>query len=225
MGSEDLFHKRKAKVAINLGRRKAMRAPYDKVLIVCEGEKTEPNYFNELVEFYELNTANIEIDGSCGSSPRSVFERALALWETECSKGDSYDRVYCVFDKDSHTSFDETLARIASTKPKEVFFSAISIPCFEYWLLLHFKYTTKPYSAAGKLSLGDQVVRDLKEMIPNYKKGNKAIFSLLANNLEFAKANAARSLAHAQDNFTDNPSTYIHELVEYLQNLKTGSLA
>ena len=45
MGSEDLFHKRKAKSAEQLERRKAKRSPYEKVLIVCEGEKTEPNYF------------------------------------------------------------------------------------------------------------------------------------------------------------------------------------
>ena len=45
MGSEDLFHKRKAKAADSLKRRKAKRSSYDKVLIVCEGEKTEPNYF------------------------------------------------------------------------------------------------------------------------------------------------------------------------------------
>ena len=43
MGSEDLFYKRKAKISADLERRKAKRARYQKVLIVCEGEKTEPN--------------------------------------------------------------------------------------------------------------------------------------------------------------------------------------
>jgi len=56
MGSENLFHKRKAKAADRLERRKAKRASYDKVIIVCEGEKTEPNYFNELIDFYEINS-------------------------------------------------------------------------------------------------------------------------------------------------------------------------
>ena len=45
MGSDDLFHKRKAKQTRDLKRKKDKRAPYDKVLIVCEGGKTEPNYF------------------------------------------------------------------------------------------------------------------------------------------------------------------------------------
>jgi len=46
MGTDNLFHKRKAKKAVDLARRKALRAPYAKVLVVCEGEKTEPYYFN-----------------------------------------------------------------------------------------------------------------------------------------------------------------------------------
>lgn len=44
MGSDQLFHRRKAKKAAALRREAQKRAPYDLVLIVCEGGKTEPNY-------------------------------------------------------------------------------------------------------------------------------------------------------------------------------------
>jgi hypothetical protein len=220
MGSEDLFHKRKAKKANNLERRKANRAPYDKVLIVCEGEKTEPNYFNELIECYKLNTANVEIDGSCGSSPISVFSRARELWEIEVNKGDPFDRVYCVFDRDTHETYDEAIENISNVKYKNIFFAAASIPSFEYWLLLHFKFTTKPYSKTGKYSIADVVLNELIDVMPTYTKGSKNIFSDLLPQLEFAKENAARSLKQACENHTDNPSTYIHKLIDYLQNLK-----
>ncbi|OPY61749.1 MAG: hypothetical protein A4E57_04133 [Syntrophorhabdaceae bacterium PtaU1.Bin034] len=46
MGTDDLYHKRKAKTARDLARKKATRAPYERVLIVCEGRKTEPYYFS-----------------------------------------------------------------------------------------------------------------------------------------------------------------------------------
>ncbi|MGU9957110.1 MAG: hypothetical protein ACNYPI_05595 [Arenicellales bacterium WSBS_2016_MAG_OTU3] len=72
MGSDNRFHKRKAKSDGQLGRRTAKRSPYEKVLIVCEGAKTEPNYFKGCIQFYKLNTANVEIDGAGGSSPKSV---------------------------------------------------------------------------------------------------------------------------------------------------------
>ncbi|MBA6231989.1 MULTISPECIES: RloB family protein [unclassified Colwellia] len=220
MGTDNLFHKRKAKASDGLERRKARRASYDKVLIVCEGEKTEPNYFNELINFYKLNTANVEIDGTCGSSPKSVFERALELYQKEECKGDAFDKVYCVFDKDSHGTYDETLIRISAQKPRGVFHSAISVPCFEYWLLLHFQYTTKPYHATGSSSIGNEVLKDLKAVFPEYAKGSDDIFERLSGQLEFAKSNAQRSLAHALTDHTDNPTTYIHELVDYLQKLK-----
>lgn len=220
MGSDNLFHRRKAKVADNLERKKAKRASYDKVLIVCEGEKTEPNYFNELVDFYEINSANVDIDGTCGSSPKSVFERALSLYQTEIIKGDPFDGVYCVFDRDSHETYDETINKISSKKYKSTFYSTTSIPCFEYWLLLHFKYTTKPYAATGSSSIGEEVLKDLLEVMPDYEKGSTGTFTLLHEQLEYAKNNAIRAQAHSIENNTDNPSTFVHELVIYLQDIK-----
>lgn len=220
VGTDNLFHKRKAKAADRLERRKAKRSSYEKVLIVCEGEKTEPYYFNECIQFYKLNTANVEVDGTCGSSPKRVYERAIELWETEDNRGDSYDRVYCVFDRDAHETYDETVRKISEHNPDGVFYAAVSVPCFEYWLLLHFKYTTRPYAATGKLSVGGEVLKELKEVMPDYEKGNNNIFRSLAGQIEFAKENAARALVCAKDNHTDNPSTSIHDLIDYLQNLK-----
>jgi len=64
VGSEDLFHKRIAKTKTLLSRKKDARSSYERVLIICEGSKTEPNYFSDLVDCLELNSANVEVDGS-----------------------------------------------------------------------------------------------------------------------------------------------------------------
>jgi hypothetical protein len=64
MGSDDLFHKRKHRQINSLRRRKPQRDPYDMVLIVCEGKKTEPNYFCDLRDDLKLNTANILVSPS-----------------------------------------------------------------------------------------------------------------------------------------------------------------
>ena len=42
-------------------RRDPEREPYDRVLIVCEGECTEPLYFEDLTDHYRLCTANIKV--------------------------------------------------------------------------------------------------------------------------------------------------------------------
>ena len=110
MGSENLFHRRKQKATETASRRKANRKPYDKVLIVCEGSKTEPLYFQELIDHYEIHTANVKISGSCGSDPLSVAEHGIQLYEEElCSQSEPFDRVYCVFDRDAHPTYQHAL--------------------------------------------------------------------------------------------------------------------
>lgn len=44
-----------------LERKKGRRASYDRILIVSEGSKTEPNYFRETRAAYRLHTANVEV--------------------------------------------------------------------------------------------------------------------------------------------------------------------
>jgi hypothetical protein len=63
----------KTRTLKDLRRSKPKRSPYDRVLIVCEGRKTEPYYFNALVDDLKLNTANVDVDGNSDSSPRSII--------------------------------------------------------------------------------------------------------------------------------------------------------
>lgn len=224
MGTDNLHHKRKAKLNEDTSRRKALRKPYDKVLIVCEGGKTEPQYFGEIKDHYEIDSANVRITGDCGSDPVSVVNYALELYQYEKCKGDCFDRVYCVIDQDSYklppNKYQQALDKIASVKPKNTFFSITSVPCFEYWLLLHFIYTTSPFSSVGGVSAGAAVLQQLKNYWPEYEKALKGTFVSRLTELELATTNAIRSLADAQENHTDNPSTHIHELVNFLKNIK-----
>ena len=229
MGTDNLFHKRKARKDKEQARRKAHRKPYDRVLIVCEGEKTEPYYFEEIKGVYALSSANIKIDGSCGSSPISVVQHAEDLFREEKRIKNPFDRVFCVFDRDTHSTFDQALEKIDvlnqhhSTKNlPNIFEAIISIPSFEYWLLLHFNPTTKPYMRTGDHSAGDLVIKDLKQFIPAYEKKQKGIFkrSLTDETLDFALNTSKRIWEAAQRSGDINPSTNIHELVEYLIDLK-----
>ncbi|VAW90386.1 hypothetical protein MNBD_GAMMA18-147, partial [hydrothermal vent metagenome] len=215
MGTDNVHHKRKAKQAKELARRKARRKPYDKVLIVCEGEKTEPNYFEELKDYYELVSANVEITGKCGSSPMSVVDYAQDLYREAKKAGDAFDKVFCVFDKDTHSDYQSALDMLNSKNLKGVYQAVPSVPCFEYWLLLHFTYTDKPFNSVGNTSVCKMVMHELNnEFWPDYQKAAHGVFGQRLIQLEDAKANAERALRAAQKNHTDNPSTRIHELVE-----------
>lgn len=221
MANDKLFHKNRARREEDLKRRKASREPYDRVLIVCEGLKTEPNYLGELIDDLKLNTANISVDGSCGSSPKSVLEHAEKFFQQEKKKGDSYDRIFCVFDKDSHgVHYDNTIEKIKNHSTKDIFQAINSIPCFEYFLLLHFEYTEKPYYPKQNKSVCDCVIQDLWTHIPQYAKANTGLYDLTKDKLQTAIGHCKRALDSAQKTATDNPTTQMHHLVEYLQNLK-----
>ena len=198
-------------------RKEATREPYDRVLIVTEGTKTEPAYSRELVACYRLNTANVEVvpsDG--GSDPGTVLETATELRDGEERLGNPYDRVYCVFDRDEHANFDSASVQAGARKIR----LARSWPCFEYWLLLHFEYTRAPFTAVGGRSSCDSCVGELRRHLPDYGKAMPGVFERLAAQLDMAKSHARRALSDAASDDEPNPSTEIHELVEYLQALK-----
>lgn len=222
MGSDNLFHRRRARRIKDLQRKRAKRAPYDRVLIVCEGSKTEPKYLGDLVDDLKLNSANIEVDGDgCGSSPISIVRHARARCHQERGKNDAFDRVYCVYDQDSHGSFQEANELVAALRPTKFFYAITSVPCFEFWLLLHYRCTTNPYNQAGNRSPCDQVISDLRVQLPGYAKGADDLFGELKPLLSTAIENSKRVMvASAQGNFR-NPSTSMHELVEYLIELSS----
>jgi hypothetical protein len=220
MGSHDLFQKLKARKTDELKRKVANREPYDKVLIVCEGKKTEPFYIEALRDYFQLATANIYIDPNSDSSPTSVVAYAKKLVAEH--KHDPFDRVFCVIDRDRHTDFQRALDQIAGFKSKPTTMEAIvSTPCFEYWILLHFIYTTKIFGASGDSPCQELIRDELRTYIPEYQKADPTILtSLLRGQLGTAIANSKRAHEEASRNGTDNPLSTMHVLVEYLKNLR-----
>lgn len=219
MGSEDLFHKRKARNNTALQRKKNERSQNNRYLIVCEGTKTEPNYFHDLIEDLHIPHHVVRIAKNNGVSPDRVVAHALDLYKNDAVNGDAYDKVYCVFDRDRHTTFDEAVKCVKSSGKPLV--AITSTPCFEVWLLLHFCYTDKPFHAAGKKSMGDQVVAALKtkQGFRSYGKGQKGVYAQLKGMLNNALGYAQQLRNHCAATDSNNPSTDIDKLVLELQNL------
>lgn len=208
------FNKRKDRKNKDLKRKKAFRKVIQKVLIICEGQETEPTYFKELVEHYRLNSADVVITGDCGSSPDQVVDKAKELYKESKNKGDPYDKVFCVIDKDRHAQYKPICNIFGKLKPTGVFELINSVPCFELWFLFHFEYTTASFLTHSDL------LPELKKFLPNYSKKTASLFSQLLDKLDVAKENSARALQEALKTNTDNPSTKVHELVEFLQSIQ-----
>lgn len=101
------------------------------ILIVCEGQNTEPSYFNQ----FRLSSATIKSVGE-GYNTVSLVNRAMKLAEEA-----TYDQVWCVFDADpkpgNPTQAPNFNAAIPLAESKG-YGVAYSNQAFEYWFILHF---------------------------------------------------------------------------------------
>lgn len=202
-------------------RKEPQKEAYDKILIVTEGQKTEPHYFDEIKSTYKISSLNITINGDSRSSPGFVLKLAKELEKKESKQGSPFDKVFIVIDRDDHACFDKTISEIAKMKGDQ--FTAVpSVPCFEYWLLLHLKHTAKCYKSIVGNTAANQVLSELKAfpLMVDYGKGSKGIFTKLLDKLEIAKKRATKINEQTREIGEQCPTTEMHELVDYLQNLK-----
>lgn len=220
MGKDNLFHKGRERKALDLERQNQARQQQLRVLIVCEDSKSSAYYFQDMAKAFGLSAVDVR-GKECGSAPSSVLKYAEQEYEQEKSS-DSYDRVYCVFDRDQHKSFLPTVKKISALKTSgEPFFAITSTPCFELWLLLHFDYVSHPFTVK-KRSPCDQAISELhkKATLVGYKKGIGGIYAKLSGQkMQDAIKHAKRLLKDNKKTGSDNPETNVHELVEYLASL------
>lgn len=214
---------RRFRDSAQLERKQPTIKPLKRLLIVCEGSKTEPNYFKAMRRDLGLGSADVRICGEeCGTDPVSVVKFALQ----EFAEDPGFDEIYCVFDKEGtqerKVKYDQACQIIDGKKLKNGrSIKAIkSVPCFEYWYLLHYKFTTSPFTAEGKKSSGDMVVESLKRELPIYEKSTVDMYEMLKARTGIARDNAVRSLKIAENSGTDNPTTNAHILYDALIALK-----
>ena len=194
----------------SLLRKGSQKPPRSITLIVCEGE-TEQIYFDAARIKYGLTTAEIILaDNTVGPAPISVVECA----EGKCAERGGYDQVFCVFDRDGHESFDRARDRIKSMadrkkKPLPIN-EAISVPCFEFWVLLHFERTDAPFERCAAVI---QRIRQQHHM-PNYEKADGTIAGKLMAKVDDALGNAAWVEGRAENN-AYNPYTSVHHVLKH----------
>lgn len=92
------------------------------------------------------------------------------------------------------------------------------MPCFEYWLLLHFEYTTKAFLGTPGRSACRRVISELKRHLSDYEKNDPRLFVRLREQMPEAVARAKQGRKEGAS-FTD-----VGELVERLLRLdESGS--
>lgn len=213
--------------AERLKRKKATKKGYDRILVVCEGSKTEPNYFNEIRAHYKLHTASVKVLPSlAGTSPIQIVDYAHELFD----KGNpqlkiirrAFEQVYVVFDRDEHLSYHNALNRAVSLEKSKllndekvpiIFRAIVSVPNFELWLLLHYKLISHVIDRTD-------VIKQLKKEIRHYEKGKRGYFQETRDMLSVACENAEKLMARHSPYHGAEPYTNVCDLVNILKMLK-----
>jgi len=200
-----------------ISRKKNSRFIKNKIVIVCEGIRTEINYFNSFktrysgVEIIALHPGNTDPINICKEAKKSIKK-----FDLELNNGDS---LWCVFDVDDrqNNTFQE-VKQICGNKVN----IGLSNPCIELWFLLHFENATKRIERVD-------VIRQLRQYITKYDKSMDI--------REILRGYEAEAIIRAQElnqslesrqiekiSTESNPSTQVYLLVEHIHRITENNL-
>lgn len=184
-------------------RRKIKRDPRRSLLVVSEGEVTEPEYIQGFVRWKRSAIVRVEIAKEHGV-PLSLVKSAKKLMLANALRAKrehdiflKFDEVWCIFDRDDHPGFTDAI-QMARDNGIRI---AISNPSSELWILLHFKDNPG-------VQHRDQITRMLKGFIAGYDK--HVDIDLLKDGYENAVNISKRICREAieEEEFYRNPTTY-----------------
>jgi len=180
-------------------------------VVFCEGERTEPEYLDALKRqpsVRDVAAVDLRVEtGHGGSVPRTLVAMATEAHSRAIDEEAEIDEFWCVFDVEwprNHPGLGGAVqqARVNGIK------LAVSHPCFELWLILHFQDHTA--------WLDNNQARRLRRQLDG--SGDKGLDA--AKYMPLA-ADAARRAAdldrrHLYDGTVfpqDNPSSGMHRLL------------
>lgn len=196
-----------------LRRKIGRRPPKIRITIVCEGRLTEPSYFSDLARHCgALVAIDLVLERGAGV-PLSVVDKAIELLAPKGGAGDSFeerDQVWAVFDRDVHPRFMEAVNKAEAAGISV----AYSNPCFELWLVLHYRDNDGPATRHG-------IQKVLRSLMTGYdpKNAKVAVFSQISHCVREAEARAENleRRRHAERDPKGNPSTTVFKLTREIQ--------
>lgn len=189
--------------------------------IFCEGQQTEPLYFEGFKKIIEdnpiyQNMVLIKIEPCQAETMRVIGMAEKYVRRNDIKKG----QIWCVYDKDSFppSDFNEVVRRaeqLSKENPELQYHTAWSNECIEFWFLLHFVYYTSNNHRTEYISFLNDKFQELG--LGKYRKNMKDIFEILLR-----KGNPKLAIRYAKRIINDGrgrspseiaPGTKVYELV------------
>lgn len=223
MGTDDLFKKRRKERQRRKHDFKQTRA--NSFLIVTEGERTEPLYFNglqkkildkvggaiDVVDTSLLPTIDVYGEG-CGTNKLiEITDRIVKDAKI------IYQNIWLVFDKDDFEDFDIAINN-ATNKGYNVAWSNQS---FEYWLFLHFNYSDSALHRDNWNEKLNEIFKQYNLGDGTYRKNYKDIYDIVDSfdGVNTAIKNAKRRMSVFDGKIPSeyDPGTTVYRLVQDLK--------
>ncbi len=201
-----------------LKRRVAVRQPRKTILIFSEGERTEPEYLDALKRqprVRDIAPVDLRVEtGHGGSVPMTLVSLAADARRKALDEEAEIDEFWCLFDVEwprNHPGLQDAVEQARQSGVE----LAISNPCFELWLVLHFQ----DHSAW----LDNDPARRLRRSLDG--SGDKGIDAATYMPLVRDAARRAEELdeRHRRNGTAfphDNPSSGMHRLLTTIEHCR-----
>lgn len=187
------------------------------VVVFTEGDATEVSYIDAIKRLQDRYAVRVD---DRHPAPTQLVELAIArhrelsrLTRDEELPEAEAPQVWCMFDRDRHPDVDNVIRRATAAGVRVAF----SHPCFELWLLLHFRAYGRPAAGAcdGLTDLVGKHVRGYKA------RGKRVTLAEIAGRYQDARTHAQRLREqHERDGVTvasqRDPGTDVWEFVDEL---------
>jgi len=191
----------------NLRRRVADRSERRSFVILCEGKETEPQYLSALKQLPEVHEAvSVDIRGPVGR-PLQLVEAAIKVQ----SDNDETNEVWCVFDVEAPQPHPNLKEALALARDKGIN-TAVSNPCFEIWLALHFDQHNAPLTTDDAVRL-----RRTHDGSTGKEVTGELYMSLRTDAVHRARDLSTYHVANGTLFPNDNPSSSMFRLLEAIE--------
>ncbi len=178
-----------------------------RILIVCEDEKSAKIYFESFKRDEKLKrklaSVDIQVVHPKDNSPVGLVEAAKLLKKKAKRQRNPYNEIHIILDKEQHANMEKAMNTAKANKMEFM----LSVICFEYWILLHFEKTTKPFIKCNNI-----ISYIKKNHFQEYQK-NKNAYEYLKDKTDTAIKNGEWCVTQNQNDL--NRGKKIHQLSAY----------
>lgn len=185
------------------------------IVVVFDDTKTAPAYFKALREQLGRQV-NLKLVPARDDGAEAEATIDLAVVEVPRDDPDAPTTVWALVDLEGKRDSQRISALRTRAKDGGVHL-ALSQPCFEVWVLLHFKKTGRPFDNCGEVVAEVKPAWDGAGLPPFPQKKAQADYSLIVDRIPAAIANA-KSMSPGQEGCWTEVGTVVEAIRTLLAN-------